>query len=734
MKHAARLALILLIAASAVGQRKQLTLETIYDPATRVYFSGAVQSGFDWLDDATFVWPKRDAKGKLVEWERFDVKSGSGQPFFDRAAFERSLGQAGVTAEESAAASKSTSLRFDAKKSAIVVEAAGDLFLYSIAKQTATRLTSTPAAEELPQFSPDGKWVAFVRGNNLYTIDVATAHERQLTTDGGPTILNGGLDWVYEEEVYGRGTKRGFWWSPDSSRIAFLRTDEAGVPAYPNVDQVPYHPVAEPQFYPKAGDPNPHVRLMVAPAGGGALATVDNERYTAADFLIVRVSWTRDGKALTYQVQNREQTWLDLDEADPAGGAPKTLIHETTKAWVEPLDEPSWLADGSFLWESERSGFRHLYHYKADGTLLGQVTSGDWEVRDLLGVDEKGGWIYFAGTERSPIGLDLYRVKVDGSGLQRISEAAGTHAAKFNPSMTYFVDAWSDVNTPSQARLHRADGTLAKVVDANLSSALADYDLPKPEFLQVKARDGFVLEALMIKPANFDASKKYPVYEYHYGGPHAQQVTNAWKGTTLQFLQLVAQQGVVVWICDNRAASGKGAVSAWTLYKHFGETELRDMEDGLTWLKSQPFIDGSRIMTYGWSYGGYMTSYALTHSKTFIAGISGGTVADWRDYVSIYTERYMLMPQNNTDAYKSSSPRWAAKDLHGNLLLIHGAVDDNVHPQNTIQFAYELEKAQVPFEMKLYPKQQHGVRDPALVYDLQKTILAFVRANLLRAQ
>ncbi|HEX3583422.1 MAG TPA: S9 family peptidase, partial [Thermoanaerobaculia bacterium] len=707
---------------------------TIYDPTTRVYFSGAVQSGFDWLDDSTFIWPKRDAKGKLVEWERFDVKSGSVQPFFDRAALEHSLEQAGVSADEAASAAKASSLRFDAKKSAIVIEAAGDLFLYSIAKQTATRLTSTPAAEELPEFSPDGKWVAFVRGNNLYTIDVATARERQLTTDGSATILNGALDWVYEEEVYGRGTKRGFWWSPDSSRIAFLRTDEAGVPVYPNVDQVPYHPAAEPQFYPKAGDPNPHVRLLVAPAGGGALANVDNERYSAADFLIVRVAWTHDGKALTYQVQNREQTWLDLDQVDPAGGAPKTLIHETTKAWVEAIENPEWLADGSFLWQSERSGFRHLYHYKADGTLLRQVTSGDWEVRDLHGIDErngeKNGWVYFAGTERSPIGLDLYRVKLDGSGLQRISDAPGTHAAKFNPSLTYYVDNWSDINTPNQARLHRADGTLAKVVDANLSSALAEYDLPKPEFLQVKARDGFVLEALMIKPSSFDPSKKYPVYEYHYGGPHAQQVTNAWKGANLQFLQLIAQQGVVVWICDNRAASGKGAVSAWTLYKHFGETELRDMEDGLAWLKSQPFVDGSRIMTYGWSYGGFMTSYALTHSKTFIAGISGGTVADWRDYDSIYTERYMLMPQNNADAYKSSSPRWAAKDLHGNLLLLHGAVDDNVHPQNTIQFAYELEKAQMPFEMKFYPKQQHGVREPALVYDLQKTILGFVKANL----
>jgi len=720
---------LLLLALPALAQRKEITLEAIYNPSTRVYLSGAVQSGFQWLDDSTFIWPRKDQKGNLVEWERFDVKTGKTQPFFDRAAFEKALVQSGVSDDDAKAAAKSTSQNFDAKKSAMVVEAGNDLFLYSFATKSAMRLTSTPAAEELPEFSPDGQKVAFVRGNDLFVIDVASGKERQLTTDGGPQILNGMLDWVYDEEVYGRGTKRGYWWSPDSKRIAFLHFDEHGVPTYPTVDQIPYHPVAETYNYPKAGDPNPHVKLMIAPAGGGEVVTVDNDRYVGlagGDILIVRVGWNGDGSTLTYQIQNREQTWLDLNTSDG-----KTLIHETTKAWVSAIDNPTFLDDGSFLWQSERSGFQHLYHYKADGTLIRQVTNGDWEIGDLYGVDKKNGWIYFSATERTVLGMDVYRTKIDGTGFQRLSEKPGTHAPKFSPSFTYFVDNWSDINTPNQARLHRADGPVVKVVDENLVSALAGFNLPRPEFLQVKARDGVMLEALIIKPSNFDSSKKYPVYEYHYGGPHAQQVTNAWKGQTFAFLQLIAQQGVVVWICDNRGASGKGAVSAWNLYKHFGEVELRDMEDGLAWLSSQPWIDGSRIMTYGWSYGGYMTTYAMTHSKRFIAGIAGGTVADWRDYDSIYTERYMLMPQNNPDGYKNSSPRWSAKELHGNLLLLHGAIDDNVHPQNTMQLAYELEKAQVPFRMKLYPKSQHGVRDPALLFDLQKTILDYVREQLL---
>ncbi len=734
MKRALTIALTLALwIPAAFAQRKQITLETIYDPATRVYFSGAVQSGFEWVDDSTFVWPKTNEKGELIEWERFDTKNGKATPFFDAARLERALQDAGVSESEAKSAARRRTQTFDAKKSAIVLEAAGDLFLYSLGKQTATRLTSTPRREEIPAFSPDGQRVAFVRGNDLFVVDLASGRERQLTTDGNDHILNGRLDWVYEEEVYGRGKKAGYWWSPDSKRIAFLQLDETPVPTSTLVDHVPYHPKVDAYTYPNAGDPNPRMKLMIAPAGGGAIVTVDDERYSAIDHLIVRVGWNRDGSALTYEVQNREQTWLDLNSANPQSGSNRTLFRDATQAWIEPNDNPEFLPDGSFLWQSERSGYRHLYLYSADGKLVRQITNGNWEVRDLHGYDEKTQMVYFSGTERSPIGLDVYRIRLDGTGLQRISEKPGTHAAKFNPSKSLFIDNWSDVNTPNQARLHNADGSLVKIVSENLVSALAEYDLPRPELLQVKARDGFVMEAMMIRPSSFEPARKYPVYEYHYGGPHAQEVLNSWRGSLMQFLQLVANQGIVVWLCDNRSASGKGIVSAWPIYKHFGEVELRDMEDGLAWLKANPWIDGSCIMTNGWSYGGFMTTYALTHSKSFIAGIAGGTVSDWRDYDSIYTERYMLMPQNNPDGYRNSSPRWSAKELHGNLLLIHGTIDDNVHLQNTMQLVDELEKAGRPFEMKLYPRSQHGVRDPVLLLDLQRTELEFIRKNLLRA-
>jgi dipeptidyl-peptidase-4 len=723
-----RLFFALLLAFPLLAQKKQITFDAIYDPANRVYFNGAIQSGFDWIDDTSFIWPKKDEKG-FVEWRLFDVATGKQRPLIDRARLERALEATGLSAEAAKQAAGEEELKFDAKKSAVVLSIADDLYLYSIARGTAARLTAAPGPDEEPSFSPDGQRVAFVRDNNLFVVDLA-GRERQLTTDGAAKIFNGKLDWVYQEEIYGRGIFKGYWWSPDSTRIAFLQLDDREVPDYTVVDHIPYRPILEVTPYPKAGDPNPRVKLKIVPASGGAVITVDSDRYSSGEFLIVNVDWARGGKTLTYQVQNREQSWLDLVSATP-DGASTTLFRETTKAWVDPLANPTWLADGTFLWQSERSGWRHLYHYRADGTLIRQVTNGEWEVRELHGADST--YAYFSGTERSPIGGDVYRLKLDGTGLSRLSEQAGTHTATFSPSLAHYVDKWSDIRTPDQIRVHRNDGRVAHVVDENRVAALAALDLPQPEFMQVKTRDGFVMEAMMIKPTTFDPKKKYPVYQFLYAGPHAQTVRNRWStsGTGGLFNHLIAEQGVILWMCDNRSASGKGAQSAWTVYKNFGEGELRDIEDGIAWLKQQPYIDGSRIMVSGWSYGGFMTSYALTHSKTFSAGIAGAPVTDWRDYDSVYTERLMLMPQNNPDGYRKSSPRFAAKDLHGRLLLVHGTTDDNVHVQNTIQFADELQKKGTLFEMMVYPRTRHSVTDRTTLYHMQKTILDFIKRNLL---
>jgi dipeptidyl-peptidase 4 len=717
-------ALTIPLLAQQTAQKKALTYESIYVPDQKVYFAGAVQSDFDWVDDTTFLWPRRDAEAKFVEWRLYDVATGKERALFDRAKLQRALTGSGLPDDIAADAAESDAMAFDGKKGSLVLSANEDLYLYSIAKGTVTRLTSAPGEEEEATFSPDGQKVAFVRANDLYVVDLS-GRERRLTTDGSDQILNGKLDYVYQEEVYGRGTWKGFWWSPDSLRLAFLQLDERPVPEFTVVDHIPYRLDVNTYDYPKAGDPNPLVKLFVVPATGGPRVEVDTAR-AGGEILIVNVNWS--GTALTYQLQNREQTWLDLVRVSPADGTAKTILRETTKAWVDPLGPPTWLPDGGFLWQSERSGYRHIYHYNAAGTLVRQVTNGDWEVRDVHGAD--GQYVYFSGTERSPVGLDVYRVKLDGTGLTRLSDRLGKHGAVFNASKSHYVDRWSDISTPDQIRVHRNDGSAVRAVEENRVALLAEYDFPKPEFLQVRNRDGFPMEAMLIRPTNFDPAKKYPVYHFTYAGPGAQQVRNEWRGHFMLFNQLIAQQGVIVWIVDNSSASGKGAVSRWPVYKNLGEPELRDLEDSLTWLKSQPYIDGSRVLLNGWSYGGFMVLYAMTHSKSWSAGIAGGPVADWRTYDSIYTERMMLMPQNNPEGYRKSSPRFDLKNLHGNLLLIHGTTDDNVHVQSTVQVAYDLQELNRPFEMMLLPRAKHTPVKKPLTF-MQKVILDFVRRQLL---
>ncbi len=725
-------ALVLLSALPLAAQQRAVTLDAIFDPIAKVDFDGKPPTDLAWITDAQYAWDKRDPdQRRVVEWLKVDARTGRTEPLFDQAALEAALAALpGLNATDAARLAHTRDLVFNKTYSAALLTVGDDLYAVDFAGTRLTRLTSTPGEEELPSFSPDGRVVAFVRGNNLFVVDPATARERALTTDGDLQHYNGKFDWVYQEEIYGRGDFRGYWWSPDSSRVAFLRLDETPVHTFTIVDHLPARQRIEMEDYPKAGDPNPLVKVGVARVDGAAPVWMDTTRYSAGDHLVVKVDWTPDSRQVAFQVQDREQTWLDLLLGDPLTGGTRTVLRETTKAWVNDNGNAVWLKDGTFLWSSERSGFKHLYLYKPDGTEVRQITTGPWEARVVHGVDEKSGVVYFSGTERSSLGLDVYRVKLDGTGLTRLSKAAGTHRATFNRALTFYIDSWSDLVTPTQVRLHRADGAEARVIDANPVKALAGFRLSKPELVQVKTRDGFVMEAMLIKPPDFDPSRTYPVFEHTYSGPAAPQVRNAWGGSTYMWHQFLAAQGMVVWICDNRSATGKGAESVWPVYQNLGELELRDLEDGLAWLKQQPWVDGSRVLLNGWSYGGFMTSYALTHSTSWAAGIAGGSVTDWRNYDSIYTERLMRMPQNNPDGYARSAPRTAAANLHGQLLLLHGTIDDNVHMANTIQFAYDLQKAGKRFELMVYPTSRHAVSDPALVKHLRETMWAFIQKTI----
>ena len=714
--------------------RRPITFEALYgtkpDGSDRVDFASKAPTNLLWLDDERWLWPRTDPETQELRWLAVEAATGRSAPFVDPARVEAvAAALPGAKKGEGVAAVLADAKRMNAARTALVFAWKGDLWHWSFAEPKAARLTNTPEAEEESfGFAPDGKRVSFVRANDLWVVDVGSGAEHRLTTDGSATILNGKLDWLYQEEVYGRGNFGAHWWSPDSSSIAFLRLDQTGVPVYTLVDEVREPIAVEPWHYPRAGEKNPLVQLGVARADGAGTTWVDLTAWVDAEPLVVDVGWSPTN-ALTFCVQDREQTWLELCTAD-ATGKPRRLLRETTPAWVDNHGGPTWLADGTFLWFSEHDGWKHLYHHDASGQRLRALTKGAFEVRALHGVDEKNGWVYWSGTERSAIGGDVYRVRVGGTGLERLTQREGTHVASFSPGFMRFLDTWSSAATPPEVRLHAADGTELRVVDATGIPALDGFVFSTPEFLEVPARDGFRMPAMLVKPPDFDPTRKYPVFQHTYAGPHAPQVADRW-GREMLFFQLLAQKGVVVWVCDNRTASGRGAVSAWPCWKQLGVTELADIEDGLDWLAKQGFVDEARVGISGWSYGGFMASYALTHSKRFRMGIAGGSVTEWDEYDSIYTERFMLTPKNNPDGYARTSVQKAAKDLHGALLLAHGAMDENVHPGNTLRLAYELQKAGKEFELMLYPRMRHGITATAQNRHWRAAMVRFVERHLL---
>lgn len=747
---------LLTFASSALAQDRLLTLEEIFnpDPSKRVRFAGTPVQVRWAADGKSFM---QMVGGKVM---RVDAITGNAEPYFDSEALVNALLRVGVKADEAKSMANNAATSFNDQETGIVLNHASDIWYYDVGTKALKRLTNNRDEEKEADFSPDGRHISFVRGNNLFVVDVAKANEKQLTRDGkvgDKPIYNGYLDWVYEEELYGRGQRRGYWWSPDSKYIAFLRLDEANVPLFVLTNDVPNNQIVEKENYPKAGDPNPTVRLGIVNVGkttlpstrnvpgigsklpptlqrfGDAVRFADTSNYKTEDLLIARVAWGPDSRNVLFQALNREQTFLDLNAAGLDGKVRKVFTEETP-AWVEVYDNPAFVDrgphNGTFVWQSARSGWTHLYLYDNDGKLVRQLTSGKWEARALLGVDKQNGWAYFSGTKDSYIAENIYRVSLAGGEVQRLSRGDGWHAASFNRDFTHYFENWSDALTPTQTRLFKADGTLERVLNENNPTVLRNYKLSRPEFLNVRTRDGFEMEAMMIKPPDFDPRRKYPVFQFTYAGPHAPSVANRWGGNRGMWFQMLAQKGYIVWVLDNRSASGKGQESAWPIYKEMYRLELRDLEDGVNYLRSLPYVDDNRIGLHGWSYGGSMTSYAMTHSKMWKMGIAGGTGTDWRLYDSIYTERYMMMPQNNPKGYDDSSIVKAAKNLHGRLLLIHGLMDDNVHPQNTIQFANELQKHDKQFELMLYPTQRHGVTNPQQVKHMYTLMTEYILRNL----
>ncbi|HEX8187834.1 MAG TPA: S9 family peptidase [Pyrinomonadaceae bacterium] len=711
-----------------------LTLEWIYgDEGRRV----ASVPSHAWLSDGRLL--LFDVRRPPAErtFEVVEPSTGARRPALDMAAavagLKALLPDSGVTE------SLEWPEAFDASGRRALYVFKGDLFLLDLAAARFTRLTKTEAEEQSPGFSPDGRRLAFVRAHDLYVTDLDTSAETRVTRDGSETTLNGSLSWVYWEEIFGR-RDIGYWWSPDSRALAYLQTDESGVGVSAFVD---FRPDSAPrlitQRYPKAGTPNPRVRVGVAEVGRGETVWVNiNDRPFE---YVLRVKWLPDGRRVSVQTLTRAQRESGLYFASRETGAAERVLTETDPAWVNIHDDLHFLSDGRhFLWASERDGFYHLYRYTLDGRLVNQVTRGPWSLASsgagafwvkqaVTGIDEGGGWVYFTALERSSVERHLYRVRLDGTGLTRLSSEAGTHRISMPAGARFYLDNFSDVRTLPSLALHRPDGARLSVLAPPRPELLARFDVQHPELLTIPAADGFQMPARLLKPKDFRPDRRYPVIMYIYGGPSAPSVSDEWQGTLL-IDQLYLAEGFVLLTVDNRAATGISKKLENTIALGALEPETADLLDAVRWLKRQPWVDPGRVGVWGWSGGGTFTLSLMTRSKEFKAGISGAPVTDWRYYDSKWAEALSGLPAENPEVYDRASLVKRAGELHGRLLLVHGTYDDNVHPQNTQAFADALIQSGKLFEQMIYPMRKHSVSDRPGVLHLRRTMLDFWKRNL----
>ncbi|MCZ8198801.1 MAG: S9 family peptidase [Flavobacterium sp.] len=582
-----------------------------------------------------------------------------------------------------------------------------DYFLYNLSTKVLTKVLEQV---QEPTFSPDGTKIAFAKENNLFIYEVNSKKTIQVTSDGKKNaIINGITDWVYEEEF---AFVRAFDWSADSKKLAFIRFDESQVPEFSmNVFQKDLYPSVETFKYPKAGEKNAEVSLHIYNVSSNASKKINLGNYS--DFYIARMKWTNDANVLSAQVLNRHQDNLDLIFVDGNSGAAKVVLNEKDKAYVDVTDNLTFLKDNSFIWTSEKDGFNHIYLYDKTGKLKNQVTKGNWEVTSYYGFDEKTKTIFYQSVENGSILRDVYKISLDGKKKVKLSQQVGTNSATFSPDFTYFINTYSSVTVPTTYTLNSSkDGKQAQSIVENtaLLDKLKKYDLPTKEFFELTTEKGHKLNAWIIKPKDFDASKKYPVFMTQYSGPGSQEVANNWLDTNDMWFMMLSQQGYIIACVDGRGTGYKGADFKKCTQKELGKFEVEDQIDAAKVIGNYAYVDKSRIGIFGWSYGGFMSSNCLFKgADVFKMAIAVAPVTNWRFYDSIYTERYMQTPQENASGYDDNSPINHVSKLKGNFLLIHGTADDNVHVQNSMQMIEALVQANKQFDWAIYPDKNHGI-------------------------
>ena len=608
----------------------------------------------------------------------------------------------------------------------------GYYYIYDLSAGTVTPLSSRESGFQMfAKFSPDGSRVGFVRDRNLFVVDIATRRERQLTFDGSEgQIINGTFDWVYEEEF---GLRDGWSWAPDGSRIAFFKLDESSTREFAMADLRNQYPSFQQFRYPKAGESNSDIKVGVLGVDTGSINYIDTGTW-ASDAgeheYIARMGWTPDvgdGSRVWLFRLNRNQNQVDLMFADPDTLAPRLILTDSSRTWVDVgSDKLTFLEDGRhFVWMSERDGHNHLYLYNMEGYAQTAITSGPWDVTDFHGVDENSGLAYFTATIDNPLERHVYRIEIPGGAMEnsigpspeRITAGNGSHSVDFSDDLQYYIDTWSSTSTPPVVTLHDESGAVLDTLEANrgLIDLLAQYDLPALEFTTIPGADSTLLNAYLIKPRDFDSTREYPLLLYVYGGPGSQTVIDSWGGTRYLWHALLAEEhGFIVASIDNRGTGGRGKEFKSQTHRRLGQIEAADQIAAAAHLAELPYIDEDRIGIWGWSYGGYMTLMSMLSGEgpeTFAVGIAVAPVTDWRLYDTIYTERFMSTPVSNPKGYELGAPLTYADRLREeqSLLIVHGDLDDNVHFQQTLQMVDRLQAANKQFDMMMYPGRNHSI-------------------------
>ncbi|MCK7594196.1 S9 family peptidase [Pseudomarimonas salicorniae] len=677
----------------------------------------------------SFLRGRDDDRNRLDLWAH-DIRSGKSARLVDSDLL--SSGSEELSDEEKArrerqriaALSGIVSYQWGPDSKRLLFPLGGELYLYDLSARgdrAVRRLTSGEGFATDPKFSPKGGYASFIRGRNLWVVDIASGKERQLTFDGSATIGNGVAEFVADEEM---GRHTGYWWAPDDSAIAYARIDESPVPVQKRYEVYADRTEVIEQRYPAAGEPNVTVKLGVVGPDGGAEPPETRwiDLGPEQDIYLTRVDWKNPG-TLTFQRQSRDQRRLDLVAVDLASGRQETLLTETSDSWIELHDGLRFLKDDSLLWLSERSGFQHIYRIDASGAKA--LTDGDWMVEDVLGVDEKAGVVYFSATRESAIERHVYSVPLEGGGIRRLSTRPGWHDARFSRDAKVYVDTFSSPEQPPEVSLHDASGKrIAMLLENDLAAPDHPYapyrDAHRPiEFGTLEAADGSTLHYSLIKPAGFDPARRYPVVVWVYGGPATQTVTRSWSTRgDAWFNQYLAQQGYLVFSVDNRGTPRRGVDFGRALFREQGRVEVEDQQRAVAFLREQPFVDGERIGVYGWSNGGYMTLMLLSKAADdYRCGIAGAPVADWGLYDTHYTERYMDHPERNPEGYRLSRVATHIEGLRDDaLLLIHGMADDNVLFSNATAVMADLQQRGTRFELMTYPGAKHGLRGKDLLH------------------